>query len=141
MDRARYDEYVRRFNDEDPTAFDDFLASDVHMLNGTLEFTGVQGMKDHYAKIWGKMRESLHVERFVSDQGTVAVQMHTHFEALCDDPASLFGPVCKGETIDFRGLIMYRLGPDGRYTDITVAYNRFTRTGLGGRQTELGIPH
>jgi hypothetical protein len=141
MNRTRYDEYVRRFNEEDPTAFEEFLAPDMHMQNGTLEFTGIQGMKDHYAKIWGKIRESLNVERFVSDDQTIAVQMHAHFEALVDDDASPFGRVSKGEAFDFRGLIMYQLDPEGKYKDIKVAYNRFTLTGLDGKETELGIPH
>jgi hypothetical protein len=47
MREARFREYIRRFNAEDDTAFDDFLAPDMHMKNGTLEYTGVQGMKDH----------------------------------------------------------------------------------------------
>jgi hypothetical protein len=138
--RETFDEYIRRFNQEDPTAFDAFLAPDMHMTNGTLEFTGVQGMKDHYAKIWGKFMETLHVERFVGDSDTVAIQMHTRFESLADDPESLFGPVRKGETFDFHGLIMYRLS-GGKFTDIKVAYNRFIFTARDGSQRDLGIPH
>lgn len=44
MQRERYDEYVRRFNAEDATAFDEFLAPDMRMQNGTLVYYGVQGM-------------------------------------------------------------------------------------------------
>jgi hypothetical protein len=139
--REVFDEYIRRFNAEDPTAFDDYLAPDMHMQNGTLEFDGSQGMKDHYARIWGKLTESLNVERFVSDERTVAIQMHARFDVLADDPASLFGPVREGEAFDFRGLIMYRLNSDGKFADIKVAYNRFTFTDLEGKQIELGIPH
>ncbi len=51
MDRARFDEYIRRFNAEDETAFDEFVAPHMQMLNGGLELTGVQAMKAHYAKI------------------------------------------------------------------------------------------
>jgi hypothetical protein len=53
--RERYDEYIRRFNAEDATAFDDFLAPDMRMQNGTPVYYGVRGMKDHYAKIWGTL--------------------------------------------------------------------------------------
>ncbi|WP_416978963.1 nuclear transport factor 2 family protein [Streptomyces sp. T028] len=140
MDRPTYEEYVRRFNAEDDTAFDDYLDPDMRMVNGTLEFQGVQGMKDHYAKIWGKFRETLNVERFVSDGETVAVRMHTHFEALADHPDSLFGPVRKGESLDYRGIIMYELR-DGRFATIQVSYNSFSATDLDGRTTELGVPH
>lgn len=29
MDKARFDEYIRRFNEEDATAFDEFLKPDM----------------------------------------------------------------------------------------------------------------
>jgi hypothetical protein len=141
MERASFDTYIRRFNQEDPGAFEEYMAPDVRMLNGTLELNGVGEVKEHYAKIWGAMRESLDVGRFVSDSETVAIQMHTHFEVLTDDPASPFGPIRVGETFDFHGLIMYRLDGGGRFADITVAYNSFIYTGLDGTATDLGIPH
>ena len=141
MEKARFDEYIRRFNQEDPGAFEDYMAQDVRMLNGTLLLSGVGEVKDHYANIWGAMRESLNVERFVSDAATVAIQMHTHFEVLADDAGSPFGLIRVGETFDFHGLIMYRLRADEKFSDITVAYNSFIYTALDGTATDLGIPH
>jgi hypothetical protein len=141
MDRARFDDYIRRFNEQDATAFDDYIAPGMRMLNGGLEFTGVEGMRDHYARIWDGFREELHVERFVSDDRSLAIRMWTHFVARRDDPDSLFGPVREGETFDFRGLILYHLGPDERFEQIQVAYNSFTHTLLDGTEVELGIPH
>lgn len=140
MNRETFDNYIRRFNARDRTAFDDYIAPGLHMQNGTLHFDGRQGMKDHYALIWASFSEELTVERFVSDTDTVAIQMWTHFTALADNPESLFGPVSKGESFDFRGLIMYRLA-DGQFADIKVAYNSFTHTDMHGATTELGIPH
>jgi SnoaL-like domain len=141
MDKKHFEEYIRRFNERDATAFDDYLAPDMHMLNGTLEFDGVTGMREHYAKIWASFDEELHVERYVSDEHTVAIQMWTHFTAHRDDPRSLFGPVANGTTFDFHGLIMYRLREDGLFQDIKVAYNTFTRTDPDGTSVNLGIPH
>ena len=141
MEKARFDEYIRRFNQEDPGAFEDYMAPDVRMLNGTLELNGVSAVKDHYTKIWGAMREELYVERFVSDEATVAIQMHTHFVVRADDDDSPFGHIREGETFDFHGLIMYRLRADGKFADIKVAYNSFLYTGLDGTVTDLGIPH
>jgi len=139
--RERFDEYIRRFNAEDTTAFEEFLHPEMRMQNGLLVFHGVQGMKDHYARIWGRFRESLTVERFVSDDVTVAVQLWAHFEALGSREESLFGPVTVGDCFDFRGLIMYRLGEGDLFTDIKVAYNSFTFTGTDGTVRELGAPH
>jgi hypothetical protein len=141
MERESFDTYIRRFNQEDPGAFEDYMAPDVRMLNGTLELNGVGEVKEHYAKIWSAMRESLDVQRFVADSATVAIQMHTHFEVRADDPGSPFGQIRAGETFDFHGLIMYRLGGDGRFADIKVAYNSFIYTSLDGTATDLGIPH
>ena len=141
MERADFDTYIARFNEEDPGAFADYMAPDVRMLNGTLLLSGVGEVKEHYARIWGAMRESLDVERFVSDAETVAIQMHTHFEVLAEDAASPFGLIRAGETFDFHGLIMYRLRADEKFYDIKVAYNSFIYTDLEGVATDLGIPH
>ena len=100
----------------------------------------MQGMKDHYARIWKTFSEELHVERFVSDQHTLAIQMWTHFAAMKDDDDSPFGKVQAGETFDYRGVIMYQIEQD-EFTDIKVAYRSFRRTNLEGTTIELGIPH
>ena len=141
MERADFDTYIRRFNAEEPGAFEDYMAPDVRMLNGTLLLSGVEQVKAHYARIWGAMRESLDVERFVSDADTVAIQIHTHLEVRRDDAESPFGAIRAGETFDYHGLIMYRLRADGKYEDIKVAYLSFIYTDLDGKATDLGIPH
>jgi hypothetical protein len=140
MDRNRFDEYIRRFNEQDFTAFDDFLAPDMHMQNGGLHYDGVQGMKDHYAKIWGKLKETLTVKRFVSSENTLAVHLHTRFDVLADDPTALFGSVRKGEAFEYDGVIMYQIN-QGKFTDIKVAYLSFTKSDLNGVTHSLGMAH
>lgn len=140
MTKERYMEYIERFNAQDMSAFDDFIHPELHMINGTLEYHGVQGMKDHYAKIWGKFSEDLTIEKFISNENHLAVKMWAHFTALIDDEASLFGPVKKGEKFDFRGLLMYDIS-HGKFKRIQVAYNSFTFTDTNGKITDLGIPH
>lgn len=141
MDKARFDDYIARFNRRDTTAFEEYLAADMHMKNGTLEYDGVQGMKDHYAKIWSTYREELFPSDFVASDSGVGIRMYTRFTAERDDPESLFGPVLEGETFEFRGVISYRLDEDGRFADILVAYNSFTGTRRDGTTVELGLPH
>ncbi len=140
MKREIFEDYIQRFNSQDTTAFEDYLTPNMHMKNGTLEFDGIQGMKDHYAKIWQTFSEDLTVERFVSDETTLAVQLWAHFTALRDDQDSLFGAVKAGETFDYRGVIMYQL-EQGRFSDICVAYNSFTFSNLQGETKNLGIAH
>ena len=143
MDRARFDDYIRRFNAEDDTAFDDYLAPDLHMKNGTLEFTGVlDGMKHHYRDlIWPHFTERLTVPRFVGGDGIVAIQMNTLFTARRDAEDTIFGPVRDGETFEFDGVIMYDLDESDRFADILVAYNSFVHTDRDGNRRDLGIPH
>ncbi|MBO1902676.1 nuclear transport factor 2 family protein [Leucobacter weissii] len=141
MDQQRFDDYIARFNRKDATAFDDYLADDLHMQNGTLEYTGVQGMKDHYAKIWSTFTEELAPSDFVGSETNAAIRMVTYFTAERDDEESTFGPVVAGDRFEFRGVISYRLDEAGRFADILVAYNSFTAIRRDGTVAELGIPH
>ena len=140
MERKIFDDYINRFNAQDATAFEDFIDPNARVINGTLEIIGIQGMKEHYAKIWKSFSEELHVERFVSDEHTLAIQMWAHFTVLKDDDDSPFGQVKTGESFDYKGVIMYQI-VDNKFTDIKVAYLSFSRTNLEGKTIELGIPH
>jgi hypothetical protein len=140
MEREVFNDYINRFNERDATAFEDYIDPNATVLNGTLRISGMQGMKDHYARIWRSFSEELHVERFVSDERTLAIQMWTHFAVLKDDDDSPFGRVKAGESFDYHGVIMYQIEKD-KFTDIKVAYLSFSRTNLEGKTVELGIPH
>ena len=141
MEREAFDEYIRRFNSEDATAFDDYIAPNMKMLNGSLEFRGVDGMRDHYeSKIWPYFIEKLNVLRFVSNDDTAAVQLWTQFTARGDAQETLFGAVKKGDRFDYRGVIMYEI-EDGKFISITVAYNSFVNTKATGQTIDMGMPH
>lgn len=140
MRRERFDEYIRRFNEEDPTAFDEFIAPDMKMLNGALEFIGSEGMRHHYEKlIWPYFVEQLNVLNFVSSDDALSVKLWTRFIAR-DDADTLFGPVKKGELFDYRGVIFYEIRAN-RFASITVAYNSFINTKVTGETIDMGMPH
>src|SRR4030042_4978020 len=140
MKKEVFDDYINRFNARDATAFEDYIDQNAKVINGTLEISGMQGMKDHYAKIWKSFSEELHVERFVSDEHTLAIQMWTHFTVMKDDDDSPFGKVKVGESFDYTGVILYKIVKN-KFTDIKVAYLSFSRTNLEEKTIELGIPH
>ncbi|MFT3907535.1 MAG: nuclear transport factor 2 family protein [Steroidobacteraceae bacterium] len=140
MNYEQFSTYISRFNNEDAGTFDTYLAADVTVQNGRMHYSGVQGMKDHYAKIWKSMREILSVQRFVSDGETMAVELHTHFDVRKDEKDSPFGEIKKGEMFDYSGVVLYRV-KDGKITDIKVSYLDFVKTALDGTQTSLGIVH
>ena len=52
-----FDNYINRFNTRDATAFEDYIDPNATVINGTLEINGMQGMKDHCAKIWKSFSE------------------------------------------------------------------------------------
>lgn len=141
MDRATYDKYVERFNKKDETAFEDYLCDDMHMLNGALEFTGIDGMKEHYMeKIWPHFVEDLTVLRFVGDEERIAIEMRAEFTAMDAFDETLFGPVVKDERFTFHGILMYEL-EGGRFKKIQVAYNSFKNTKVDGTVIDMGMPH
>lgn len=141
MLRSRFDEYVRRFNAEDASAFDDFLSPAVQVQNGGLHYQGVDGMKQHYASIWGRFRETLQVQAYVADAAHAAVHLKTRFEALVDDAATPFGSVRRGECLDYDGVVFYDLDASGRFSRILVSYLSFHRTDLNGVRHSLGLAH
>lgn len=129
-----YMDYIRRFNERDVTTFDQYLAPDVVVDNGQVHYQGIDGMKAHYAKVWAYFEETINVVRFVSDDKTAAVEMKTHFVATVDGDDTPLGPVKRGETIDFHGIGMYDVGPQG-FRSIQVAYLSLTHTDLQGKVT------
>lgn len=140
MHRSRFDDYIRRFNAQDAAAFDDYLLPEVCVLDGTLRLGGVSAMKAHHAAIWETFFAVTHIERYVADAHSVAVQMWTHLSARRDDSSTPFGCVGRGDRLDFRGLAMYRL--DGaRFSHICVAYNQFTHNGVHGRVAQRSLVH
>jgi hypothetical protein len=140
MNRETFDDYIRRFNAQDTTGFETYIAPDMKMQNGGLHFEGVDGMKEHYAKIWSTMKETLTVVSFVSSEDRVAVHLKAHFDVLKNNPDSVFGSVREGEQFDYDGVIMYTV-ENGKFKTIKVAYLSFTRTDLNGVKHSIGLAH
>jgi hypothetical protein len=139
--KEKFDDYIRRFNARDLTAFEDYLHPQMHMQNGTHEFDGVEGMKHHYRDlIWPDFSEYLEPTHYMAEGNQIAIKMYTLFTAFGDKEDSLFGPVKKGETFEFNGLIMYQV-EDDLFKNILVAYNSFVYTDLNGNKKDLGVPH
>ena len=139
MLRTRYDEYVRRFNAKDASAFDEFYQPHVRMQNGMFVVAGLQAMKENYAKVWAAFDDTLNVVRYVADVDTLCVQMYTTFLALDDGEETPFGPVSKDDLLEYRGIILYQVEND-KFAEIVVAYNHFTFTRFDGSIDEFPVP-
>lgn len=140
MKREIFDDYIARFNARDVTAFEQYLTPDMEMLNGALQFRGIDGMKTHYVeKIWPYFNETLNVLRFVANNANLAVEMRTEFIAT-QNANTIFGSVLRGEQFTYHGVIFYDIRDD-KFSRIQVAYNSFTNTKPDGCILALGLPH
>jgi hypothetical protein len=141
MDRQAFLRYIERFNQADTGAFRENLADDVVMQNGGMFLRGLDAVLEHYEqRIWPWLKETVHAERIALDGNSIAVQMWTHFEAIRKGECA-FGLVQPGDQFDFRGVVMYEIGPGGKFGSILVAYLTFTATPLGGSARLLAPPH
>jgi hypothetical protein len=140
MNKEVFGDYIDRFNKRDATTFEDYIHPNARIQNGSLLIKGMQGMKDHYVKVWGGYTEELHVERFVSDEHTAAIEMLAHFTATKDDDKSIFGPILAGETFDSHSVIIYRI-ENGLFTDIKIGSIGRVKTSLKGEKIDVGQAH
>jgi hypothetical protein len=76
MSRATFDDFVTRFNNNDPS-FVEFYRPDVVLELGSSSIKSMQGIADFYAEVKQYIRELLQVNWFVSDTNGVAVKMTT----------------------------------------------------------------
>ncbi len=140
MKRDRFDDYLRRFNAADSSAFLEYMHPRVLMTNGSMHLQGVEAVRAHYElNIWPCFDETVHVERFVTDESTLAVRLRTTFVAR-SDATTVFGSVRRADRFQYLGVVLYEI-EDGRFTRIDVAYSEFLRIDSEGRATSLGMPH
>lgn len=143
MDKQYFlNNYIGKFNKQDPTGFEEFFAPDIKMYNGSLLFEGVEAVKEHYHQIWSVMDETLNVIEYydISDSRLI-IELHTHFyvpETKIDTP---FGEITKGQKFDFHGLIQYKINEDNKFYEVKVAYFDFIKTEPDGSTVNIGAPH
>jgi hypothetical protein len=138
MDLATFEDYVRRFNAQDPTAFDRYIAPEIRVLNGTLLVDGREAMRGLYMQIWSTFTETIIFDRFICSNEDIAVRMKAHFATIKDNTASPLGPVRAGETFDFSGVVLYRVENE-KFSEITIAYNSFVHTDLDKNAVNRGV--
>lgn len=54
MDQQYFlDNYIGKFNRQDPKGFEELFVPNIKMFNGGLVFEGVEAVKEHYRQILG----------------------------------------------------------------------------------------
>lgn len=85
MSRARYEQYVEWFNQNDPR-FLEFYHPDVVLELGAATLEGANAIRDFYAEVKAHIKETVTVTHFVSDATGVAAEIPTEFKVFKDWP-------------------------------------------------------
>ncbi len=117
--------YIGGFNRGDFDAFTAFYDDDVVLHLGSKKtIHGKQGIRDFYTGVFEKVRETLTVHDVVLDDQGLAGRVSTEFYGLEDWPDFIAGPLRKGESINIESIVLYRIGPHGKFTEIRSARSK-----------------
>lgn len=123
ISRAAYDDYLARFNANDPT-FIDYYHPDVVLELGTSQVRGAEGIRDFYANVKKYIKETVEVTTFITDGRQLAVEIPTTFEVIADWDDSFWGvPLKKGQVMRIVSWGMYDI-EDGKFKHIRTARYR-----------------
>lgn len=118
-------DYIGAFNRRDFETFTAFYADDVVLQLGQRKtIVGKQGIRDFYTGVFEKVRETLTVHKVVLDETGLAGIVSTEFHALEDWPDFIAGPMKKGESLFIESIVVYDIGPDGKFTQIRSARSK-----------------
>jgi hypothetical protein len=119
MTRDDYQAYIDAFMRGDFEGFTRYYAPDVRLslAGGQVVLEGPDEIAGFYRNVFKRIRESLEILTFVSDEETLAAEVKTEFTALEDYPDFTVRPMRKGESARIVSFVFYRLR-DGKFTDI-----------------------
>jgi len=92
--RQAYDDYLDRFNNNDPS-FIEFYHPDVVLELAGSQIRTAQGIKDFYADVKQYIKETVEVTEFIMDGNKLAVEIPTTFEVIADREDSFWGVLLK----------------------------------------------
>ncbi|TKD50653.1 YybH family protein [Sphingomonas baiyangensis] len=119
------DNYIGAFNRGDFDTFTAFYADDVVLQLGQKKtLHGKQAIRDFYTGVFARVRETLTVEKVVLDDEGLAGIISTEFHALEDWPDFIAGPMTKGQSLFIESIVIYDIGPDGKFTRIRSARSK-----------------
>jgi hypothetical protein len=117
--------YIGAFNRGDFDSFTSYYDEDVVLdLGGRKELRGRQAIRDFYTGVFGRVKETLTVEKVVLDDEGLACIINTEFHALEDWPDFIAGPMKKGDSIFIQSFIFYTIGKNGKFTEIRTTRSR-----------------
>lgn len=121
--RAKYDDYLARFNANDPS-FIDFYHDDVVLELGNATIKTPAGIRDFYKEVKAHIKETVSVTHYVADATGIAVELPSEFAVFKDWSGGYFPRDLKvGEVMRVISFGMYWV-EDGKFTYIKAARYR-----------------
>lgn len=107
---AAFHAYLAAFSAAEFERFPKFYTDDVRLELGSLPpITSRQGIIDFYQPMFTKVREHLTINHVEATHNTIALDAITRFTAIEDAPDFVVGALKKGDYIEGRVLVNYRL--------------------------------
>ena len=128
MLRSSYEEYLRRFNNRDYAGLLEYFAPEFEVCFAGVRLQGRDAVLRFYAFLHDYVRETILIERYVSDEQTVALEAIVRVEAIKDLTAQVLAeagypglfPQAKGQVMEIPQFIHYHLR-DGQFTQAVCA--------------------
>jgi hypothetical protein len=115
---AQYREYLKSFNGRDYDRVLSFWGASVHcLMDGVVLFDSPASLKTFYAFLHSYVDESIHLDRYLSDEDNlflegrvrIAAKRSMSAQAIVDSGFSSLKPIEAGTTFDLPQIIHYHL--------------------------------
>jgi hypothetical protein len=117
VNRKEFDVYLEKFNTRDYNGFLDYYSEPFELIHAGGRFTTREEVLKSYAFLHHYLKETILVDRFVSDENTVALEVRVRIEGIRDlTPEILaasdypgFMPLKVGQVIEIPQFIHYHI--------------------------------
>ena len=82
MTREEFDVYLKKFNSRDYDGFLDYFADEFEMVHVGGSFKARESVKKFYAFLHSYIKESVIVDRFVSDENNVVLEARVQIQGV-----------------------------------------------------------
>ncbi|NLV31824.1 MAG: nuclear transport factor 2 family protein [Acidobacteria bacterium] len=128
MTREEFDVYLEKFNGRDYDGFLDYFADDFEMIHVAGSLKSREAVKKFYAFLHAYIKESVIVDRFVSDASTIALEARVRIEGVRElSPETVAAsdypklkPLAVGQTAVIPQFIHYHL-ENGKFVKVVCA--------------------
>jgi hypothetical protein len=128
MTREEFDVYLGKFNGRDYDGFLDYFADDFEMIHVAGSLKSREAVKKFYDFLHAYIKESVIVDRFVSDASTIALEARVRIEGVRElSPETVAAsdypklkPLAVGQTAVIPQFIHYHL-ENGKFVKVVCA--------------------